>query len=767
MPLILLVYTMTVRAQTSGITGVVIDRMGNPVTYANVRIEPASHGTTAGDSGNFIISQMPAGAYTLKVSCVGYQPQQRSIILDVGESVHIEFILEEATAQLAMVTVTATRNERQLEDIPMPIQIISREQIEQMGSLRLNEVLMEQTGLQIVSDHGTGLQMQGLSSDYILVLIDGEPVIGRTAGTLDLTRLTVGNIERIEIIKGPSSALYGSEAMAGVVNIITKDGSYGLQASLRGRYRTYNTWDLNAETGYRTEQFAAQVFVNRLSSDGYDLTPESVAKTVPQYRAYTVNPKFEYKFSNHWKVSISGRYYTEHQHNLLELASEDGNILLDEYGWRKDWALMPQVEFKSGDKHRVNVRYYTTGYQTHSQFTYQTGRTIYDENFFNQTFNRTEVQYDWYISDHHITTLGLGHIMEQVEATRYDDISYFTSHYAFAQHQWAPDDQWNIIVGGRWDIHNQYADRFSPKLSAGYKPWQWLHLQASIGGGYKAPDFRQLLLSFTNAVAGYSVFGSNVVREKMTELVKQGQIETIYIDPHTIHEIKAESSLAVNAGFVLYPVKGIVLRTNFFYNHIQDLIETAPVALKTNGQNIFSYFNIASVITQGIEASLDYQVVDGITVGLGYQYMDSRDKDAWQKVKEGKVFRRNPVNNRTEKLGVSDYGGLFNRSRYAGNVKLLYKNEQYLFSIALRGIYRGRWGTGDVNGNLILDDEREYANGYMLWNLSLNKQSFDWLRLEAGINNLSNETNISEPSLAGRLWYVGAGVNLSEIIKTK
>ena len=120
------------------------------------------------------------------------------------------------------VVVTATRTPRSVSNLPVPVTVIGQSAIERIGALRLNEVLMEQVGLQVITDHGTGLQLQGLSADYILILIDGEPVIGRTACTLDLTRLAVGNIQRIEIVKGPSSLLYGSEAMGGVVNIITK-----------------------------------------------------------------------------------------------------------------------------------------------------------------------------------------------------------------------------------------------------------------------------------------------------------------------------------------------------------------------------------------------------------------------------------------------------------------------------------------------------------------------------------------------------------------
>src|SRR5690606_5236392 len=112
-------------------------------------------------------------------------------------------------------------------------------------------------GLQVIANHGTGLQMQGLSSDYILILLDGEPLIGRTAGTLDLDRISVFNIEKIEILRGPSSSIYGSEAMAGVVNIITKNNKSGVTGSVQARYRTHQTLDLSADLG--------------ISEDGWDI----------------------------------------------------------------------------------------------------------------------------------------------------------------------------------------------------------------------------------------------------------------------------------------------------------------------------------------------------------------------------------------------------------------------------------------------------------------------------------------------------------------
>ena len=142
--------------------------------------------------------------------------------------------------------VTANKSERQIKNISVPISIINGKNIIQSGNTRLSDVLREQTGITLTSGFGAGVQLQGLNPDYTIILIDGEPLIGRTAGVLDLNRIAVGNIKKIEIVKGPSSSLYGSEAMAGVINIITttpKKSEFDMSA----RYGSFNTSDINTK----------------------------------------------------------------------------------------------------------------------------------------------------------------------------------------------------------------------------------------------------------------------------------------------------------------------------------------------------------------------------------------------------------------------------------------------------------------------------------------------------------------------------------------
>jgi outer membrane receptor for ferrienterochelin and colicins len=662
------------------------------------------------------------------------------------------------------VVVTATRTLRSVKDVPVPVTIINQKNIERIGALRLNEVLAEQAGLQIITDHGTGIQLQGLSSDYILILIDGEPVIGRTAGTLDLTRLSVGNIQRIEIVKGPSSSLYGSEAMGGVINIITKKNTSEFSGLLQTRVRRYNAIDLSAEASKQYNRWGWYLFVNRLSTDGY-YTSDSISKAIPAYNAWTFNPKLQFGISRSLELTLNTRFYIEQQRNNQGLQENGSTHILKEKSRNTDINISPVLTWKPNEHNKLQLRNYITRYSTKTNLNYQPQNTLYDESFFRQLFYRTEAQYDHSFSDAHISTIGIGNIIESVEATRYEVNNKLSQQYIFGQHQWIPARQFNMVAGFRYDKHNQYSNRFSPKLALRWQMNRWISLQSSVGGGYKAPDFRQMLLNFTNPVAGYSVFGTSVVAAGIARLQQEGQISSLYTDAATIQNIKAESSLAFNVSALFTPYRQLNIQVNAFRNNVNDLIDTRPIALKTNGQNVFSYFNYNKVFTQGIEVQTTYSLPLGLQISAAYQYLDPKDGTVWDNIKAGKVYYRD-ASNIEKKVKRQDYGGLYNRSKHSGNIKLLYDNTRHNYNISLRGIYRGKFGYGgDVNANNILDDPREYANGYTVWNLSAQK-SFSKISVEAGVNNLFGAANTYDPLLAGRQWYAGAAIRFVKKAKT-
>lgn len=665
-----------------------------------------------------------------------------------------------STRQLQEVVISATRSERALSELPVPVTVIQSEQIKSMGSLRLNEVLAEQTGLAIVSDHGTGIQMQGFSPEYTLILIDGEPLIGRTSGTLELNRVAVGNIKQIEIMKGPSSSLYGSEALAGVVNIIT-ERPIGTNGTITSRYGQNNTFDLDGSVNYKREKVGLYLFANRYHTGGYDLSTHTEENTVSPFTNYTFQTRLTYDLSSRTRISLSGRFFSEEQESITNIGTSDTPVLLDGSGSVKDWNQNPVVTHNFSDKFKTTFRLYSSSYSTNSVLKYQDTGSSYDETYFDQTFTRPEIQMEYFINPQNAFTAGVGRIWESVKASRYDDKIKYQTNYAYAQYEWQPLKKLNVLAGGRFDDHSAYGSQFSPKMSLQYDLLWWLAVRGSFGVGFKAPDFRQLYLNFTNSTVGYSVFGSNVVEEGVRVLEAQGQIDAILVDPSTFGAIDAETSTAYNFGFKIQPDKKSSINVNFFHNNIKDLIDTKAVARKTNGQQVFSYYNVASVYTQGAEVDGSYSLSNGLDLSVGYQLLIAKDKDIVKGLDAGTIFARDPETNSTKRVNPDDYGGLFNRSRHMANAKLFYENKNG-WSGSLRTIYRGRYGFADLNNNTILDDDSEYVDGYLTCNVSIGKTFQQWLKVQAGCDNIFNYTDAQYiPSLPGRLLWGSVALTIS------
>ncbi len=732
----------------------VLNEKGEPVLHALIQVGNQKPFAVNG-TGEISLNTDKASERVL-IFAMGYETQT---ISPEEFNALSEIILKEKQSSLSEVVVSATRTDRSVEDLPMPVTVLSQEKIQETGGLRLSDVLREQTGLQITSEHGSNLQMQGLDSDYILILLDGEPLIGRTAGTFDLDRISVSNIERIEILRGPSSAIYGSEAMAGVINIITKSVTQPKTLNLGLRHRSFNTWNPYAELGLNQGNWKVDLLYDYFQTDGFDLTPDVVGQTQNPYNAQTAQVKIKGQLSKKLELSLFGRAYMEGGSGLLEVNAEDPDArLITLNSELRDWNFNPTLRFKPNENWLLSLRGMSNWYSTLSDSRVASSGEEFDLQDFNQFFHRTELQTDYQANEENLITLGLGHIIETVEATRYEEKNRFDAGYLFLQHQWNPSDRFNMITGFRADLHSEYGGRFSPKVSAQYEISENLSVLGSVGSGFKAPDFRQLLLNFNNAAVGYYVFGALLAEEGIQDLQDQGLVSQILILPETLGDLQAETSWAFNAGMKWSPSARLRVQVNAFRNNIDNLIETAPIARLTTGSNAFSYFNISSVVTQGVEVDLGYTLRENLTLSLGYAYLDTRDLDVLEQIDNEEIFKRDE-NNITQLVTRSDYGGLFNRSRHSGNFKVNYRERLTGINLALRGIYRGKFGFADLNGNLILDDPAEYADGWLSLNLTASKNISNRINLELGATNILDTQTPNQPNNPGRVIF--AGINIS------
>ena len=654
------------------------------------------------------------------------------------------------TQALDEVIVTATRTQRQLSSLPLPVTLISKKQLQKTGVIRLDEILNEQTGMITVADESgfNGIQIQGIEADYVMVLIDGVPLVGRSAGNFDLSRLAVGNIKQVEVVKGPSSSLYGSEALGGVINIITetpKDAS--LQGNVSYRFASFNTHDSNIQIDQKLKRFGYSLFANSLNSDGYDLRPDLPGKTVDPFKNYTFNGQLHYDFSKQYKILVSGRYYAQEQDAALTVNEE----LIEGEGRVNEANLHIRLDHAPSQKWQLQYEFYHTNYKASEVLQNTSTNTLFSENDYDQHLFRPEVRASYAITSKRKITAGLGYNHENLDRSFFANKVVFNSQYAYAQYDFYPLEKINLILGARFDHHSEYQSQFSPKASTNYRISPAITLKGSVGYGFKAPDFRQLYFDFTNSAVGYTVLGYNVAVAKVQELEAQGQLTDMLFELTELQNpLEAESSIGYNLG-AAYALGKLKVDLNFFKNDFKNLIDTRAIARKTNGQNVFSYSNFDRIYTTGLELDMNYKLSEEIVVSGGYQLLYAKDKEKKAALERGEVFARDPRTLQTVSLDNSDYFGLVNRSRHTANFKIFYELAAWNFGANLRINYRSKYGLFDGNGNGIIDRfDTTFVNGFALANLTLNKNFSDKYTLQLGANNLFNyrdEENI--PALAG------------------
>lgn len=623
------------------------------------------------------------------------------------------------------VIVTATRTSRQLSSVPMPVTLITKEQLQKSGSVRLRDILLEQTGITIVSDFGNseGVQLQGVAADYTLILIDGVPIVGRTSGNIDLNRLTVNNIKQIEIVKGPSSSLYGSEAIGGVINIITEKPKHeqfkGL-LSYFARGGAKNELDINTNVVWKKKKLGIVAGINLNSSEGFDLSPETISKTTAAYQNFTGNLKMMYDFSDKLRGIISQRYFSQNQGDNSE---EDK---------QEDWNISAKISHKIADNWNLDYTFYGTRYKAESNFNSE-------ETLYNQSLLRPEIKSENNFSFGTLIT-GVGANFEALERSEFTGIKKINTPYVFGQFDFNPIKNLNIILGARFEDSNQYKSAFTPKLSSSYKVNDWLMAKASVGYGFKAPDFRQLYFNFKNTSSGYIVLGTQTLHDLHGDLPKVQTIEK---------ELKPENSIGYNFGFQVQPISNLKLNINLFRNDIKDLIDTFDTQLQASELNLpagtrtFSYRNIDEVYTQGIEVDANYKINNNFRVLVGYQFLDTGDKNQEEKIKSGIVFFRKTPASPAQRMTLSNYYGLPNRSKHMGNLKLFYENFQHDFSANIRAVYRSKYALFDTNDSQgIIDEFDDFVSANTQVNMAVDKTFFKLMNVQIGVDNLFDERGL-------------------------
>ena len=597
------------------------------------------------------------------------------------------------------IVITGTKTKHLLKGTPVITEVITRNEIEATGAENIGEALEHHVGIVVHRDaHGDGVQLQGLASDYVLILLDGEPQVGRIAGKLDLARIPVENVQRIEIVKGASSALFGSAAMGGIINVITRGASSPFALRFTNNVEEHNTIDSRGTVENKRDKLNALMTLAANHRNPIDLDETNPSTTIDGYQNFTQSVRTEYQLTQRAKLLFSGQYFAQAQEGV----SENSGVVFDRLGDIDNFSATVGTAYRPSLDSKLVGKIYATRYRDESTVIDRGNSLTASSNITIQDLIKGELQFDTALGTKNQLTVGGELIFENLESQRITggekDV---TTNSLFFQNEFRPSRNVALVVGGRLDHHSEFGAHFSPKLSGLYRVTSDFTVRTSFGQGFRAPDFKDLYLDFSNPTSGYQVLGNPA--------------------------LQPESSNSWNLGLEYQFRSALLGRLHLYRNNLKNLIEAERVGKSVLGGSKFQYFNVSEAFTEGVEVELATRSIRGLAAAVGYAYLNGQD----------------------EETGLT----LLNRSKHSGNLKLSYVNEEIGFNLNLQGRYGSKWGFYD-DGDKVLEDE-EYAPSNWIWNLRGSKQILTRLKASVGINNIFDFKIPSFYTFAGRSFYGG------------
>lgn len=500
------------------------------------------------------------------------------------------------------VVVTGTRSERRMADVPVATEVIPRAEIEASGARNAADLLLSRTGIDVVSSfQGEGIRLQGLDSKHVLVLVDGRRVTGRLSGTVDLSRFPIESIDRIEIVRGGSSALYGSEAMGGVVNILTRSAQAPLSFETQGAYGSHNAGLFSGTVDTSNDALNSRLTAGWRRQDAYDLTPDTVSTTGSAYDEVTLSNNNTFHLTNGLALKTHLDYLNRGQRGV---DSNAAGAVFDRRNQTESFSAAFEPELRLPDLASLKLSAYYNYYR--DQFLQdQRGSNALDQ--FQETIDQLaqlNLQDERSLSSEHLLISGAEVAYERLSTDRLNAAYGDRVRGAlYAQDEWQALGIPSLVVvpGVRMDFDSRFGSNLAPKIALRLDPTKALTLRASYGTGFRAPDFKELMLQFQNPSAGYEVIGNPVLRP--------------------------ETARSLNLGMEVRLTSWSALGMNLYHNEIANLIQT-ELARPSEAGSItqYQYVNVSSAMTRGLEASLRLQPFEGLIVEPGYTLNDTLDR---------------------------------------------------------------------------------------------------------------------------------------------
>lgn len=498
----------------ANIYGHVIDKQsGKHLPYITIFVKGTNIGTTTDTSGHYFLKNLPTGTISLEVKSVGFRTTQKSITIDANSTKELNFAIEQDDIALDDVVVSANRNETKRKLAPNLVNVLSPKLFDATQSVCLAQGLNFQPGVRTEDDCQncgfTQVRINGLDGHYSQILIDSRPVFSALNGIYGLEQIPTNMIERVEVVRGGGSALFGASAIGGTINIITKEPSRNSAEvghsfmSIGGKNSFDNT--TSANLSLVTDNNRAGFYIygqNRYrqpfdyDGDGYSELPVLHNQTLGLNSFLKLNPysklTLQYHGIHEFRRGGNMLDHIAHEANIAEQTEHNiqgGGLSYDYFSPNRENRVNAYFSFQStarksyyggiGEGTPDDIEAAQKAYGTTHGLTYILGAQ-YMHSFDKLIFMPSDLTLGAEYNHDGLKDIILGYNRDFRQNARIGSL--------FFQNEWK-NKRWSFLIGGRFDKHN-FVDRiiFSPHANIRFNPTEDVNLRASYAGGFRAPQ---------------------------------------------------------------------------------------------------------------------------------------------------------------------------------------------------------------------------------------------------------------------------------------
>ncbi len=697
--------------------GHVVNEKEEHLPFATVVLKENNSIRSTDSHGHFIFTNLKPGEYTIMVQSIGYKSHTEKIVVSCEQTAEIIIKLQESVLELDALVVTANRTETSRKETPVVVSMLSPKTMELTNSNNLAEGLSFLAGLRVENNcQNCGFQqvrINGLDGHYTQILIDSRPIISALTSVYGIEQIPAGMIDRVEVLRGSGSAIYGSNAIGGSVNIITKEplrNSLSIAHNFNwiGGKSAENVTSINASLVNNSYTAGAYIFGNINHRNPFDYDNDGFTE-LSQLKGSTIGFRGYYKPTTFSKITLEYHNINEFRRggNKMNMPPQDADIA-EQVEHDINGGGFKYELFSSDYKQKLSI--YGSLQNTDRNSYYGAGQ---NPNAFGKTIDLTcdaGIQYAysfdklWFMPAQLIAGVEYNYDHLQDNMPSYDrhtdQIASMGSF--FLQNEWK-NEQWSFLLGGRFDKQNMINHLiFSPRINLRFNPIPDIGLRIGYSEGFRAPQ---------------------VFSEDLHVLAAGGTVVLIALDPN----LKPESSKSVSASVDLYKTFNNQWQGNLliegFYTDLKDVFVLEPNGTDSQGNTLKRKTNGSGAIVQGIniEAKIAYTANYQLQAGFTAQKSAYKQPEQWNDdvAPQKKMFR------------TPDFYGYITANIIPAKH----------FTVAASGVYTGSMLV-EHNAGYIPNARNENTPAFFDMNLKL---TYDFslkgsvgLELFAGIKNIFN-----------------------------